>query len=291
MASLVQVVGAGRSGTTMLHLILGSAPGAFACGEIYAWYRPWRSYHYEGACRCGAVPCPVMTRIQANPQDKAHAFITQELDAQVVVDSSKDWCWLLDARNYAAREGLDVMTLVVFKDPVSLAHSYWKRGKGLWGWRKVFLNFHNRLRDTGVPFRSIDYHGFVADPGGKLADVCKAVGMEFDPAMVNFWDTPHHYLFGSQGAYEQVRQGRSVIRGSETFKPEFAQHEAEVRARVANDPAVREHLDALRANEVSVAGPLSAEDARATVSRPFPSWYYALQVKHTGRRWMHRLVS
>ena len=290
MATLIQVVGAGRSGTTMLHLILGSAPRAFACGEIYAWYRPWRSYHYAGDCRCGEKPCPVMTRIQANPPRAAHAFIARELGAQFVVDSSKDWCWLLDARNWAVAEGLNVATLVVFKDPVSLAHSYWKRGKGLWGWRRVFLNFHNRLRATGVPFRSLDYHGFVSDPEAKLADVCRALGMEHQPSMLRFWERTHHYLFGSQGAFEQVRDGRSTIRRSETFQPGFTRHEEEVRERVEQDAAVRTHLQALREREVSGAGPLSPAEARAGASLPFPAWYYALRVKQAARRWSYRLA-
>lgn len=70
---LVYIIGAHRSGATILGTILGSRPGTFFVGELYRFPAPIvRSQDRERTCSCGApiLDCPFWSRVCAEGGDE-----------------------------------------------------------------------------------------------------------------------------------------------------------------------------------------------------------------------------
>jgi len=285
LSILVRVCGAGRSGTTMLDLMLGNANDAFSCGEVYAKYRPWLDYHYEAKCRCGQDPCPVWTKIGDVPEQEFHSACFNNLGVNFVVDSSKEICWLIDSQEWAVKRGIKVINLLVWKNPVNLAYSHWKRSGKLMWWRRSFVRYYSKFLDAGLPFRSVYFNALVNDPKRKLEEVCDAVGMPYFSGKENFWERQHHYLFGSQGTYEQVVDKQSSIRGSEEFPPGFAEHVDDLSRRIARDSTIQSILKRLEEAEISSSRDFSPAEQVLLPAKPRPVWYYALKARQVARRY------
>lgn len=62
--TLINILGAGRSGTTMLDLMLGNDNNSFSLGEVHAWFRPFRKHHFEIDCNCGNKNCNYWTEVK-----------------------------------------------------------------------------------------------------------------------------------------------------------------------------------------------------------------------------------
>jgi hypothetical protein len=269
----------------MLDLMLGNADDAFSCGEVYAKYRPWLDYHYEAKCRCGQEPCPVWTRIGSVPEQEFHAACFRNLEIRFVIDSSKEICWLIDSQEWAVTRGIKVINLLVWKNPINLAYSHWKRGGKLMRWRRSFVNYYAKFLESGLPFRSVYFNDLVSDPERKLKQVCAAVGMPYFSGKENFWERQHHYLFGSQGTYEQVMEKRSRIRGSEEFPPDFAEHVEALSRRIARDSKTQSILKRLEEAEISSSRGFQGAEQVFLPSKPRPVWYYAMKARQVARRY------
>jgi hypothetical protein len=270
----------------MLDLMLGNADDAFSCGEVAAKYRPFVSYHYDAECRCGQSPCPVWQKIGNIKEHQFHAAVVEKLGATYVIDSTKELRWAIDSQNWAAANGLRVLNVVIWKNPVDLAHSYWKRGGGLRAWYRPFVSYYSKLLETKLPFRSVYFNELVSDPSGNLEKVCSAVGMPYFEGKERFWEGEHHYVFGSQGAYKQTAVGDSKIEKSEKYPPEFQAHIEELSRYISEDSKLRSILQALERAQVSSAGGFSEEEGRYVASKPYPLWYYGMQVRHVFRRYL-----
>jgi hypothetical protein len=204
-----------------------------------------------------------------------------------VVDSSKDLCWLIDTQGWAVTSGIQVFKLLLWKNPINLAYSHWKRRGKLTAWRHEFVSYYGKFFETGLPFRSVYFNDLVSDPQRKLAEICAVVGMPYFDGKERFWEKQHHHLFGSQGTYKQVVSKKSRIRPSETFSPEFEKHVDALSQQIAGDARVQQILQALRQAEVS----LGAQDQASVVRKPYPPWYYVKRARQTFRRYFPERTS
>jgi len=290
MATLINVCGAARSGTTMLDLMLGNAPDAFSCGEVYAWFRPWQRHHFRIGCRCDQDPCPIWEKIKNVPEHRFHATVFKELGVNFVIDSSKEVCWLINSQEWAVANGIKVFNLLLWKNPINQAYSYWKRGWGLTSWYHDFLGYYGKFFETGLPFRSVYFKDLVSHPQHKLAEICAAVGMPYFDGKERFWEKQHHHLFGSHSVYKQVAGKQmagedSTIRASETFPPEFEAHADALSRQIAGDPKIQQILATLQQAEISSSSGFSAKDLEYLARKPYPLWYYAKKVRQVIRRY------
>lgn len=282
--TLINVCGAARSGTTMLDLMLGNRPDAFACGEVYARFRPWQEHHFHPRCRCGRDPCPVWERIGAVPERRFHAHLAAVLAVEFISDSSKDLCWLVDTQEWALADGLRVYKILLWKRPVSLAYSHWKRTGDPHAWRGEFVGYYRRFFETGLPFRAVRFDDLVGDPPRTLAAICAAVGMPYRAGQERFWEKEHHYLFGSHGVYEQTISPHPAIRPVESYPPEFAAHIPALERHLAADEEVQRLLAVLRGADIFAGG--FGPDSQRPGRRPY--WYYLRRARQMAARYAPR---
>lgn len=221
MPSLVNILGAGYSGTTMLDLMLGSNSRAVSCGEVYAWYRPFRSHHRTSICACSDPDCRIRRTLTASPEVKFHAHACESLKREFVVDSSKNLRWVADSIGWALDTGMRVFNIAIWKDPVSLCYSQWKRGESFWEWKSSFTRYYDRLDSLGISYVSVPQSTLVREPQVVLSRLCSLVGMSYEIGQERFWEHEHHHFFGSLGTRQQVKRGHSHFSETEEFPPEF----------------------------------------------------------------------
>jgi hypothetical protein len=285
MNTLINIIGAGRSGSTMLGLMLNSAPGTFYCGEVYAWFRPWRTHHYHIKCACGQDPCPYWEKIKDVPQNIFHQEVLNRLNRNYVIDSSKEHTWIIDNNYWAQKNQLRAVNLVLWKDPLDLAYSHWKRNRGVGKWREIFIQWYKLFFEIKLPFISVSYNGLIENPSKKLRDICNITGINYMAGMKRFWEKQHHHLFGSLGTRKQLISNQpSKIHSKREFPPDFQMHANKIRQSIHKDTEIQGILNNLEQSEVSV---VTKEYFQLnTYSKPmiYPWWYYLKKVKQVYKK-------
>ncbi|MGI9292314.1 MAG: hypothetical protein ACR2QG_13705 [Gammaproteobacteria bacterium] len=255
----------------MLDLMLGNADDAFSTGEIFAYFRPFREHHFDPECSCGEMDCEVWRGLLDVPEEHFHANIFRQTDTNLVVDSSKDLRWVYDSNVWAQKNKLDCFNVVIWKDPIDLAYSYWKRDYGIKYYREAFLVYYERLIGLGLPFISINYNQLASDPVSVLKMLCDRTGLQMHQGQERFWEKRHHYFFGSAGTAKQVDKGGSRIENARDFPQDFLrEYEAESNWSDSNQQ-FQNVLKLLAANDLTHAAPAH----QASIAKGLmPIWYY-----------------
>jgi hypothetical protein len=282
--ALINIYGTARSGSTLLDLILGNSPDAFSCGEVSAWFRPYRKHHFKIDCVCGKDPCPVWEKIKDGPESQFHAKVIRELRVRFVIDSSKDLCWIIDAQRWAAANKIRTVNLLLWKDPIDLAYSHWKRGQELRIWRHNFVRCYGRILKIGLPFVAVNYRDLVDTTQSKVLDICSAIGMPYFEGKERFWEKKHHHLFGSLGVRRQLQIGNGIIKAIKTFPPEFQAGVDSLQRQFAADIEVQHILRVLKQADVSSIATYSSPNQGFQLNNPLPLWYYLKRARQRFRR-------
>lgn len=283
MPNLVNVCGASRSGTTMLDAMLGNGQSAFSCGEVYAWFRPWRTHHRMIRCACGSDPCSVWEKIERVPEAGFHRAVCDRLNVDFVIDSSKNLPWLIDTQYWARKSSMSVFNILIYKPPIELAYSQFKRGRDPMGWRGDFVRYHDRLLRLGLPFLVVSYRELIRAPRKTLADICSRIGMVYESGQERATRVQSHHAFGSFGVRRQLDGGELGIRANPNFSGDFARLSEALESRIARDGEVLDILGELERRRVDQA---PREHASMDFRRPLvmPAWYYASRLKGAIRR-------
>ncbi|RJP50445.1 MAG: hypothetical protein C4583_10565 [Anaerolineaceae bacterium] len=284
-ATLIHVYGTDRSGSTMLDLILGNAPDAFSCGEVSAWFRPYRKHHFRVECVCGEKPCPVWEKLKDLPEAVFHARLAKELGVRFVIDSSKDICWLIDAQRWAADQGLRMATLLIWKDPVDLAYSYWKRGRDAIAWRDAFVKCYGWVQQIGLPYVSVQYDDLVREPVRTVGALCAALEIPYFEGKINFWNKQCHHLFGSTGIRIQASSKDSCIESKKVYPQEFEAQRSRLLECLARDAQAQRIIRALKQADILLVPPKDIYATRYVPKRVPPFWYFRKKTLRILRRY------
>lgn len=250
MNKLINICSTGRSGSTMVDLILGNDESALSLGEVYAWFRPWRTNHFELVCACGQNPCPVWDRVKDIPESRFHEQLFHLLAVESVVDSSKKLTWVIDNNIWAyKRQTYKVYNILLYKDPVSLVYSHWKRGN-----RNVervlgFYDYYARFFKSGLPFVAVNYNALVQEPYAVIERLCHIVGVRFFEERLFFWKERNHHLFGSGGVKKQLMDGDSMIY-KESYSEDFLQYQPAIEKKIQAGNRLQAVLSQLSAADV-----------------------------------------
>jgi hypothetical protein len=171
---------------------------------------------------------------------------------------------------------------LVWKDPVDLAYSHWKRGSGLTDWRTDFIRSYSRFFKTGLPFLAVNYNALARNPQRQLMAVCAAVGIAFSEGRERFWEKEPHHLFGSAGVRRQLESGGAAIKPRLPYPPAFEAKRPFLEDHVANDVTLQAILATLQKADVVCGTAFPGTRPR----RALPLWYYRKRVTRFVRRYV-----
>jgi len=275
---LINICGTARSGSTMVDLMLGNDPRAFSLGEVHAWFRPFRTHHFDIICSCGQNNCP-WEKLKTLKEDEFYQRSFEILDVDILVDSSKNLTWVIDNNIQARKDGFDVSNVLLYKEPVSFFYSYWKRGVPIYKALKgVFVKYYKRFFQRNLPFIALDYNKLVADPASILEKMCQLLGISYFEGKERFWKKGHHHLFGSRGTRKQVESANSAIRDKEDYPLEFQNIIPDIEADNLRDKEFQGILSKLEIHEMRKPDTSSNDH----IYKPY--WYYLAKLKQKIRK-------
>lgn len=198
MHKVIFIASTGFSGSTMLDLMLSNSSKGFSCGEIYAYFNPWRDHHFNPVCGCGNLSCALWARLKNNYHaERIYQGLFNEFpNLEFVVDSSKDPTWIKDQLIHTTANGLHPIPILLWKDPIDYAYSCWKRGKDR-NWQIRWVNYYKILFSITDQWYSVRYRDLAKFPAQTLESLCNVIDIEYFPGKELFWKKIHHNLFGS----------------------------------------------------------------------------------------------
>jgi len=248
------IVGAGHSGSTVLGLVLGSHSRCFYAGEAGK-TRYIDDPHKEDRkrfCKICGERCPVWQRFGSAEGEDVFERISAMTGKPVVIDSTKGLDWVrerlteLDATTSRAhllflqRDGRAVVNSRIRKYPDEDA-------------RGLILRWADQVRKTAElfdgfagPKARLRYESFATSPEAETRRISTLLGLEYEPAMLEFSRRDHHPLGGNNGAqYLVARERGDGAKGpcaqlSERNRAYYASHEAGIKL----DTRWRGELDA-----------------------------------------------
>jgi len=280
MRKLINICGTARCGSTMMDLIVGNDLRGFSLGEVNAWFRPYRKHHFKIRCSCDGSKCPWDNLKDLN-EDLFFEKAFKILDVDFLVDSSKSIPWVVDNNINGKRKGIKVYNILLYKDPVSLFYSFWKRDVSIKRAREnVFKKYYRRFFQANLPFISVNYNKFVADPQTALKKLCSLIDIPYFEGKEKFWEKEQHQVFGSMGTRKQVEKGNSTIKTKEYFPLEYENLIPKIKMENEKNIAFQHVIEKLGSHEMKADFDINHFQ---DIKKPY--WYYMLNLK---QKFKHR---
>ncbi|NEQ97132.1 MAG: sulfotransferase [Cyanothece sp. SIO2G6] len=245
---VVFILGIGRSGTTLIDLMLGSHPQGFSLGEISKlpertrkgkpiaenttfWTDTFTEAEIKklslgfGHYRINPlVPLKIerFVRELINQDEifNPYSLLFSKIQAEFLVDSSKYPYWV--KKQTQAREfrsgSLTPFILWIVRDGRAVINSYrrvypnWTFEQKVQRWQQVMLetqDFFQALPDSNK--KQIRYEALASDPQAVLTDICRWLGIQFVPEMIEYWTHEHHYICGGQGTRALIDRYKGLL--------------------------------------------------------------------------------
>ncbi len=232
MKTVLHVLSAAFSGSTLLDALLDSQPQAAGLGEFAQLWEEKPPGIRRGPCHiCGTAvhECSFWKDLgETNP----YAFAFEKTHATVLVDTSKHPSRLTPVpREFAVKSVMLVKTPHEWASSVR-AHN---RMKGeptsieecFFHWTNLHGEILHHCQEGGFLIR---YRDLTKRPESVLADLCMWAGIQFDPAPVrsgSFWRRKSHALAGNPAVIDQSNDrplemvgGREEWLGGKYLSPE-----------------------------------------------------------------------
>jgi hypothetical protein len=212
----VLIIGAPRSGTTLLATMLNAHPRLFVANEakiLLHVLRRVRDPHapvsraelaglLERAARrelSGYAPLPALEQVLPEDAQPTYANLLNGLFAALARSEHKVRWGEKTAVAYRGLASLasafpDARFIAVFRDPIDVARSYAKVNPK-WGSIGALVHlteFHRALalHRSAIALHVVDYRQLVTHPDSTLREICAFIGEDYSPQMLAFHTTP-----------------------------------------------------------------------------------------------------
>jgi hypothetical protein len=172
---IIAISGSGRSGSTLLSLLLSQDPSVFNLGQLRHLHR---AYGNNESCSCKASLQDCAIYGQVRPDDDLQGVlerIAATTGASTFVDTSKspDFAMALDRL-----PNVDLYLLNLVRDPRAVACSWYKRKKSFSGviknsrdWLKRQQQLERWKQELGERFLAVRYEDLAAQPVDTIAAI------------------------------------------------------------------------------------------------------------------------
>ncbi len=219
------ILGTSYSGSTILSFVLGGHSHIFAVSETTTLKRDGQGAECT-MCKYRNQACPFWTR---ELLDDCLANMRQRyglIERAALQILGKDLTLFSDKAPAVYRPLLAHSTvdrfIVMFKQPESFFYSYRKHrrlNQKFDSDRQIcdtyvrhYRNDFALLDDTGFPGFFLYYDDFCRNPVRVTQQLCGFLGVDYEPAMMRYWESNLHTLTGNMGPYMNVLDGEELER-------------------------------------------------------------------------------
>ncbi len=202
---VINVFSVSYSGATWINLMLGSHPESFSVGELKSIIRlgkPVDTLHREDS--------PIWSKFDMESSENTFRQIARISGKRVlVVNNSRKFLHEQD------EEGIEPYFVNVIRDGRAVVASFLRKfpEKSMWSASRLWSHDLRRnrkwmRRQPSERVVELKYEDVVEDSERELHKVCGLVGLEYDPAMLEYWNREHYYLGGNRGTLLSLARKR-----------------------------------------------------------------------------------
>jgi hypothetical protein len=164
---VIAISGTGRTGSTLLSLLLSQDNSVFNLGQMR---HLWRAYDNDDACSCqqNLQACAVYSKVMPGNMETVLDALHQVTGATAFVDTSKAPA---TARTFGELPNVDLYVLNLVRDPRAVACSWYKKKKSFSAlirnardWLKRQRELEDWKPELGERFMSVRYEDLAANP-------------------------------------------------------------------------------------------------------------------------------
>ncbi len=236
------ISGARHSGSTLLGLILGSHSDCFYAGEVgkTSFFDDTDAPLRQRVCKlCGTEPCPIWTqidpRLEADGLD-LYEQLSRRSQQPIVIDSTKKTDWL--QRRIQLIQTTEAQPFLIFiqRDGRAVVNSRLRKFPDREA-RDVMLEWKTRIETTQALYDQfsgqkikIHYEDLATQPETIVRTLCHFLGIDFQPAMLSYYNHDHHLLGGNDGTQslvlkaQQEKSDHTVVELSDRRRDYYDEH-------------------------------------------------------------------
>jgi hypothetical protein len=146
-----------RSGSTMMERVLAGVNQSLALGEIQALFHPTKKHHFDGIDKVMQMD-PRWGKVISGGGDRLYVNLFKYFpEINIFIDSSKNPLWISKHERVLKNiSGVSFINLLIYKTPIELANSYYKRNL-VDAWPRMYINYHRKYLSTIPVFYCVKY--------------------------------------------------------------------------------------------------------------------------------------
>ncbi len=240
MKKVIFVGSTSYSGSTFFDMTLANDPAGFSCGEVYAFFNPFRPHHINPQCGCGDEECRIWQIVKENGEDQIYQTIFKlKPEVNFIVDSSKDPYWIQQQTQTLTKQGIQTKNILIWKTPHELAQSFKKRG--IYDeWERTWVVYHRLYYSLVGKWRSVKYEEYVNNPN-TLEEICRYLDIPYFEGKEKYWEKRHHLLFGNSSA--RIHLDKQPIAITEEITKRESTEYQQIYYRPVDDPDLMREID------------------------------------------------
>lgn len=207
--TVVNVISTSYSGSTWVNLLLGSHSRMFSVGEADALIRDECV-----PCTLHGPDCPVWSGFDPEPHSELYLKMGRLAGGRMLVVNNARYTLPMQTHDL-----IHPRFLFLVRDGRAVVHSDLGKHAGTTTWRAS----RSWARGVARKWRMVQqfdpsdtlmvhYEMLRDDTRGQLETVCDWLHVPFEPAMLEYWKHPHHFIGGNVGALSYAARGQGLDR-------------------------------------------------------------------------------
>jgi hypothetical protein len=213
---------ASYSGSTLLGLMLGAHPSIFFAGEalvVRHFDNPSKSLERR-ACRLCGPGCSVWGDLRWEFGQDLYEALSRRTKRPIVFDSTKRLFWI-NLQSAALHGVVPLRLIVLTRDGRAVVNSHLRKRPDISIYEHA-VRWANKMRKVEElaarwpgPVHRVRYEELTSQPESNLRELTDFLGVIFDPAMLDPWNSDQHLLDSNVGPVLMLlrARGRNAVTG------------------------------------------------------------------------------
>ena len=211
------IAGAGHSGSTLLGLVLGSHSDCFYAGEAEKTEHlgDEKTPEIKRVCKICGLDCPIWQNFAVPRAGDLYEAISAQTRKPIVVDSTKHTRWLSKQIDILRSTTAEPFLIFLHRDGRAVVNS-WIRKNPTEDVAELIAGWIRQIQRTRALFEGFDgkktkvrYEELATEPARVTRELCAFLGIDYQPAMLDFFHHEHHPLGGNNGTQFLVAKAQS----------------------------------------------------------------------------------